>query len=236
MSTCEHCGMRTPDGFERPLHHIGCGNGVPSDPLSLADFPASEYLLRPSDPDALRPCNCDQALELQRKHSLLVEMNAACIQDRDIARARLERGLTLLELWNNYHESEGRDPTPHAETAEFLRSDVARERRTLQLRLWDSEERIAGLEQRAISAESVANALRLKLEASEARVRELEAAESLWSANCTGLIEAKAFAESEARALRAELARRGEKPCTHEGVGLPGCETCDPRARLRERP
>lgn len=34
---------------------------------------------------------------------------------------------------------------------------------------------------------------------------------------------------------RAELARRGKQPgeCTHEGIGLPGCTTCDPRTGPR---
>lgn len=61
------------------------------------------------------------------------------------------------------------------------------------------------LSQRSIAAESDANANRLERERLEARVRELEAAEPTWSGNVTRLIEEKAFAESEARALRTEL-------------------------------
>ncbi len=26
---CDLCGLRTPAGCERPLHHVGCGAGAP---------------------------------------------------------------------------------------------------------------------------------------------------------------------------------------------------------------
>lgn len=29
MTRCDLCGMRTPPGLERPLHHVGCGTGAP---------------------------------------------------------------------------------------------------------------------------------------------------------------------------------------------------------------
>jgi hypothetical protein len=55
-----------------------------------------------------------------------------------------------------------------------------------------------------------------------------------WSleAECPVRVRAVLEAErDEARALLSDALDRQRRPCTHEGIGLPGCATCDPRVR-----
>lgn len=100
--SCPDCGLPMarvagPDGHGWTCVNCNAAGDPEGDhpeplrPLHIRDFPASEYLFpRPSDPDADRPCSCDESLQLQAAVLELQNRLVETAQQKRTVEQRLE--------------------------------------------------------------------------------------------------------------------------------------------------
>lgn len=154
---------------------------------------------RPSDPDADRPCSCEESLQLK-----------AAVLELENQLMRTGEEKVTAEAGRQYWRESSDSNLARAEKAEanyrFMVERAADQKldgyRELGARAAAAEERADNAERRAIAAESDANVNRQERERLEARVRELSYELALMHAGKDATTREAVKAELEARALR----------------------------------